>query len=375
MQIELIIGIARNCKIIEVFQMKTVPLKAALPLLLAVTLPGAALAADHREAPLIQTDSRADINDVYAFRNATGDALVVAMTVNPLASPEEAPTYTFDPNVAYDFLFDRNGNGKANRRIRVTFSDPTMGPQTFNVLLPGGESFDGMVTEPSVAALPNEAVINAGPNGELAFAGPRDDPFFFDVVGFQRFLGGIGAFDGTDGFAGKNVSAVVLEVPLTTVAGGSDSVQVWGTTSRRRVSVRLEGETEISFGRYQQIERMGNPAVNTALIPAELKDLYNVSTPETDAAVFAPSIVDSLTALGTDAENIGILASVAVPDTLKIDFSAEDGYPNGRRLEDDVVDTLFFFIFNQTSVPDGVDANDKAFLDHFPYLAAPHQPE
>lgn len=359
--------------------MKRVP-TTALTLVLATFFSGAALSADHREAPLIQTDSRADINDIYAFRTVLGtrnhtSSLVLVMTVNPLADPAEAPTYSFDPNVAYDFLFDINGNGMPNRKIRVTFSDPALGPQTFNVRLPGQVSFDGQVTAPTIATVANDPIINMGPNGEQAFAGPRDDPFFFDVVGFQRFLGGIGGFDGSDGFAGKNVSAIVLEVPLTTVAGASDSVQVWGATSRRTVTVRSDGDTERNFGRYRQVERMGNPAVNTALIPTELKDLYNVSGPSTDGEVFAPSIVDSLTALGTDAENIAILASVAVPDTLKIDFAVADGYPNGRRLQDDVIDTLFFFIFNQTSVPDGVDANDKPFLDGFPYLAAPHQPE
>ena len=353
--------------------MKPAPLTRVVGLALLVA--GLAVnAADHREAPLIQTDGRADINDVYAFTQGP-DSIVVAMTVNPLAAPEEGSTYTFDPNVAYDFHFDANSNGRANRIVRVTFSDPVLGPQTYTVRMPGGDTvFSGPVTASTPAADPNPALVTTGPNGELAFAGPRDDPFFFDIVGFQRFLGGIGGFSGTDGFAGKNVSAIVLELPVDAVAGNNSTVEVWATTSRRRVTVRSNDDVEASFGAYRQIERMGNPAVNTALIPIELKDLYNVGTPETDAAAFAPAIVESLMALGTNEENIGILASVALPDTLKIDLTAESGYPNGRRFADDVVDTLFFFIFNQTPVPDGVDANDKAFLDAFPYLAAPHQP-
>ena len=82
----------------------------------------------------------------------------------------------------------------------------------------------------------------------------------------------------------------------------------------------------------------------------------------------------SLQSLGTNAENIGILASVAVPDTLKVDLSSLSGYPNGRDPDDDVIDTLFFFIFNQTPVSDDVDGNDRPFLDEFPFLAPPHQP-
>ena len=119
---------------------------------------------------------------------------------------------------------------------------------------------------------------------------------------------------------------------------------------------------------------MGNPAINTALLPLAQKDLFNIGLPENDAADFAGAIVASLQSLGTNDENIGILASVAVPDTLKLDLNAPVGYPNGRDLDDDVIDTLFFFIFNQTPVSDGVDANDRPFLDGFPFLAPPHQP-
>ena len=52
-----------------------------------------------------------------------------------------------------------------------------------------------------------------------------------------------------------------------------------------------------------------------------------------------------------------------------------DGFPNGRQLEDDVIDTLLGLIFEGTAGPltDGVDENDEAFLDEFPYLAPPHQ--
>ena len=85
-----------------------------------------------------------------------------------------------------------------------------------------------------------------------------------------------------------------------------------------------------------------------------------------------------LKALGTNDTNIGILASVAVPDTLKFDPSLPSRFPNGRALSDDVVDTLLFFIFNQPSdastASDGVSANDVPFLTTFPYVAPPHQP-
>jgi hypothetical protein len=235
----------------------------------------------------------------------------------------------------------------------------------------------GKATPPTEDVDPNAAVINEGPDGIRVFAGPRDDPFFFDVVGFNRFLTGTGGFTGSDGFAGFNVSAIVVEFPVDMVRGSGTDLQIWGETDRRLVTIRhaKHGRVERQLGPFRQVERMGNPAVNTALIPLDLKDLFNVGRPANDAKHFADTIVDSLTALGTDSTSIGILASVAVPDTLKFDLSGPDGFPGGGRLlQDDVIDTLFFFIFNQVQVPDGVDANDKDFLTGFPYLAEPHQP-
>ncbi len=343
----------------------------------AVALVNTARAADHREAPLIREDATADIADVYAFPNPNDpDWLVLAMTVNPLSVPSENNSYAFSPNVRYTFLIDNNGDAQPDKSVRVTFSDPAMGPQDFSVKVSGFESFSGEVTPATVEPDPVEPIIVDGPDGMRAFAGQRDDPFFFDVVGFNRFLAGTGGFDGTDGFAGDNVSAIVVELPVHQLAGDSGNLQIWGVTERRLVTLRraFHGQLEVHFGPWQQVERMGNPAINTALIPLDLKDFFNIGRPADDADEFAAEIVASLQALGTNDENIAILASVAVPDTLKLDPNQDVGYPNGRGLDDDVIDTLLFFIFNQTPVSDMVDGNDRDFLDEFPYLAPPHQP-
>ena len=138
---------------------------------------------------------------------------------------------------------------------------------------------------------------------------------------------------------------------------------------------------------------MATPAVNTALIPFALKNEYNASTPEDDAKnKFASAIVSTLTALGTDMTNIGILAGVAVTkgDYLRLDLSKANaslgvgeklqsttnfaGFPNGRRPGDDVIDTLLYFIANQHTLGDGVDGNDVPFGATFPFFAPPHQP-
>ncbi|MCA9299034.1 MAG: DUF4331 family protein, partial [Phycisphaerales bacterium] len=338
---------------------------------------GLALGADHKEAPLISEDASADIADLYAYLHPDDPSrLVLAMTVNPFSAPNEATGYHFSPNVRYVFHVDTDNDGRAEQDVRVTFTKRASGGQMYRVSFPGiGGDFTGEVTMPTLEPAPNDPIVTAGPNGTMAFAGPRDDPFFFDVVGFNRFLAGTGTFSGADGFAGANVSSIVLDVPLGVVAPGASSFQVWASTERRQVTLRRasRGRLEANVGDWEQVERMGNPAVATALIPSGLKDLYNIGTPDDDASDFAADIVASLQALGTNEENIGILASVALPDTLKIDTTASMGFPNGRLPEDDVIDTLLFFIFNQTPVSDGANANDVAFAGEFPFLAPPHQ--
>ncbi len=342
----------------------------------ALSVCAVSFAADHREAPLITEDSPADIADIYVFNSPTTEGnVVLAMTVNGFSIPTEAITYRFSPNVRHNFNIDTDGDGAADRTIRVLV-DRDAG--TYSVDFPGTMfDFDGDVTQPTEEPEPNPALIANGPNGVMGFVGPRDDPFFFDIVGFFRFLAGTGGFTGTDSFADVNVSAIVIEAPLAAVSDGLEQFAVWGETERRRITLRrgTRGQLEREVGPWERIERMGNPAVNTALITPGLKDLYNVGLPEDDADDFAGTIVASLQALGTNEENINILASVAVPDTLKIDTTATSEYPNGRAPADDVVDTLFFFIFNQpkTPVTDMVDGNDVPFIEEFPYLAPPQQ--
>jgi hypothetical protein len=66
------------------------------------------------------------------------------------------------------------------------------------------------------------------------FAGPRDDPFFFDLGQFKAILGGTATgfnIPGTDSFAGTNVMALVIEVPKSQL--GSGSVNIWATSNRK----------------------------------------------------------------------------------------------------------------------------------------------
>ena len=146
-------------------------------------------------------------------------------------------------------------------------------------------------------------------------------------------------------------------------------------------------DTLRTHGRFKQVERMGNPAVATVLIPLAEKDLYNATRPRFDAEDFAGSIVESLTAIANGFgvfPDVATLASVAVSggDTLKYDPAVSPtAFPFGRTPADDVIDTLLSLIFRDEQgtpvLPAGdlVDANDVAFPATFPFLAAPQQPQ
>ena len=341
-----------------------------LPIAVLLLLSVVGFASDHKEAPLISEAPAADINDLYAFLNPNDPSrLVLAMTVNPFSVPSGAIAFNFSSRYIYRIQLDNDGDAKADHTIALRFgADLTyiarFFPQNLTIL--------GTATAPTEEPEPNEALISSSDDGEVkVFVGPRDDPFFFDVVGFNRFLSGTSSFSGSDGFAGFNNSAIVVEIPVSMVAGDSSILNVWASTLSPLSFKR--GFNNFVDGRQE--DRAGNPAVATALIPSALKDAYNRGRPDRDASSFAGAIVASLQSLGTSDENIAILASVAVPDVLTIDTSAPSGFPNGRTPSDDVIDTLLGLILNSPGIGDGVDANDAEFLSEFPFLAPPWQAE
>jgi hypothetical protein len=125
-----------------------------------------------------------------------------------------------------------------------------------------------------------------------------------------------------------------------------------------------------------------------AIIPFNLKDEYNGADTVQDAAGrFGPTIVATLTATGLDPTSVSIFASLAVTrgDILRVDLTIPNsgpgggnnpggGFPNGRRLVDDVIDTELFLINNRRPLGDSVPANDVTFLNAFPFLAPAQQP-
>lgn len=359
-------------------------------------------AADHSEAPLADHDRPADIGDVYAFLDPSDNSRVVlAFTVVGFIVPgENSNQGAFDSHVRYRLELEETGDSTADRFIDITFDERTSRstPQNATILLPNGTRITAPTTVPSQAAIaPTRVVTTDSATGVSFFAGVADDPFFFDIPGFNRFVASVagGTPDGTqlararDTFAGYNTMAVVISLPVSLIRTTNGVVGVDLLTQRqiKRTFKTKTGEV-IYSGKFANVDRMGVPAINTVLIPFARKDEYNLAKTSDDAAGrFANDIVAALTSLGTNTDNVNILASVAVlnGDFLRLDTTVANtgpgggnnagaGFPNGRRFSDDVVDTILFFVANQNVIGDNVNGNDVALTDTFPYIGVSQQP-
>jgi hypothetical protein len=309
----------------------------------------------------------------------------------------------------------RYRNGRDHETARtiargLPVAPPNIGPKTF-------PSYDNFVN----------GAIRSLKDGTKVFVGQRDDPFFvdlgatFDAINIRKLTGNQG--EGKDDLSGFNVHSTVLQIPErrvtrnhTAVSGPDASnavVGVWSTTERRRLQV--SGRSH-SRGPWVQVSRLGNPLVNEVVIPLGKKDQFNRTTPDRDAALYGKYVVKPELAAVMNAlfnvgapeddrtdivqallqgipglnQHSGAMGPPAV-DTIKLNLgvppaSMEDrfgviggdtaGYPNGRRLGDDVVDidlqvVAGFLKDNKVPLGDGVDQNDKPFLSTFPYLAGP----
>jgi hypothetical protein len=275
------------------------------------------------------------------------------------------------------------------------------------------------------------------------FAGTVADPFFidlgaaFDSFNFRAGAGGgvlTPAQDANDlsnvapnAVSGFNVNTIVIEVPIAylTADGNKHSAKdvkatigAWATTSRAGLTVRQSPNGESNTGTYQQIQRLGNPLINELIIGTGYKDFWSMSQPVLDGqfasfdldptmarvfnAVFGINIpppprtdllplvtyAPPIAAPGTPAGPIADLLrlNTGVPPTpqasrKRLGLIAGDGagFPNGRRLTDDVVDIATrvvaggilnpkFDVAPNNILGDGVNATDVPPQETFPYV-------
>jgi hypothetical protein len=361
----------------------------AFALLLTLSTP-VARAADHRDGPvIIGNPPGADIADVFLFLDPNVNTqLVVIAAVSGFIVPGEAISSAFfDPKLRYRFNFETTGDAVADKTIDVTFSkksSPTTAQTATIRFSSPQQTFSAPATNATIDTTAPLQIVTTLPNGAQFFAGETDDAFFFDIPAELRWVDSIlaGQRDDShltrarDSFAGYNTINIALRVPVSLL--GTSSAGVIG----------LNFATEKGVAPFKQVDRMGVPAINALFIPFARMGEYNAAKPLDDAnGRFAADITATLKALGTNDANVAVLTRIAVSngDLLRLDVNIpntglqggtnpEAAFPNGRRLADDVIDTINTIINNGSFLGDNVNANDVAFQSKFPFLALSHQP-
>ncbi len=206
----------------------------------AVILGGGILwAADHIDAPAV-TGQATDITDVYVFKGADAASRVLVANTQGLLSPAASATAKFDANTLIEFNIDNNNDNVEDLVIQAIYDGTNM--NFYGPVAPSAtgtkSKLEGELTA-SVAVTPYSAsapVVATGTNGMKVFAGPRDDPFFFDLDQYKKIIAGTAtSFNnpGNDTFKGTNVMSVAVEVPVSLLGTSTGKVNVWVETKKK----------------------------------------------------------------------------------------------------------------------------------------------
>ena len=202
---------------------------------LIVAAAGIIYAADHVDAPAI-TNKPTDITDVYVFRGENPDNMVFVANTQGLLTPGATADAKFDENTLIEFNIDNNSDNVEDLLIQCIAKNGKMkvyGPAAPKVT--GTTSFlniNKLSVQADITGYGQDPITGIGDNGVKVFAGPRDDPFFFDLVRFRQVIAGQAtSFNnpGNDTFAGTNVLSVVVEVPKS-LLNSNGTINVWAET-------------------------------------------------------------------------------------------------------------------------------------------------
>ena len=382
-------------------------------------------------------DGSDDIGYQFRFHTATVDPNTFLYAKLPIGLQNGAYTNWNRPQTYDVTLVHFNNGGNVESSVVLGTNIPTppdnVGPRT----------------TPNYDNLAAAAVKNLG-NGVTVFAGQRDDPFYVDL-GSIFDLGGLRPFNalhliplptepGVDALTNYNTHSIEIQVPISQLTSVEHpTIGIYASASRQKETILRKDGTKDGHGPWVQVSRLGNPLVNEVLIPLGQKDYWNRSEPEDDSQfehfytspelggvvnLIYPALQDIdttgradlkailLTGVGplnftsnTDADLLrlntaikpgangacpGGSASSAAQDRLGVLAGDFCGFPNGRRLADDIVDIELRAVAQgygpilagalglpdkrpNDLVGDGVDTNDVPFTSAFPYVASPHQ--
>ncbi|MGW2470174.1 DUF4331 domain-containing protein [Streptomyces bauhiniae] len=332
-------------------------------------------------------DAKDDLLFRYTFKTRTKNGKTFLYNTGPVTSLDDP-----DLNITqtYDLELIRLKGGHAMSRTKVA-DDVPVAPS--NV---------GKASMPDYGTLRSQAVYKTA-GGAATFAGQADDPFFLDLRVFDLLYGGNLTEVGRDTLKGYNVNTIALQVPNDLIRQSADQpvVGIWSTTQRRNAQ-----------GYYSQVSRLGNPLVNEVVNPQADKDRFNASQPSHDAQFLKnvtnpelPKLIEGIYKIDAPAEPRNDLVDVFLKgvkglnqppnvrpsEQLRLNTSIKPamhpkrlgvldgdnaGFPNGRRLTDDVIDEALQVVEGEllgakNDLGDAVDANDKKFEKSFPYVAQP----
>ena len=406
-------------------------------------------------------DAQADVT--FQFRFTTEQRLPNVFTtyagiaggaIAPANSPpNSAGQSTVGSPVVPDIINDFNDAGLGQRQTYTV----TMVKASGNTSIVGTGALYAVPANVGPRTMDYPALFTAGTytgltGGISTFTGTVNDPFWIDLGGAFDTLNlraATGPLPGVmsdvndaaaanvapDFVNGYSVNAIAIEVPiaaLVATTGGpevTETLGIWCTTSRPRVTVRRAPFAAASSGSFRQIQRMANPLINELIIGTGMKNLFSMSQPQDDAQ-FASFVLDPVLARVANALYAGQLGipapprvdlfplvqyvppiaansntpgpiadllrlNVTVPATNLAAFSRlgligkdKAGFPNGRRLFDDVTDIALrvvvggVLVATKTDVADGdfytkgvndmlgdgVNVDDVGYRTAFPYL-------
>ncbi|MDZ4832018.1 MAG: DUF4331 domain-containing protein [Phycisphaerae bacterium] len=463
--------------------------RRAITLASLVAMSSTALASSHREAPFITENPKVDATDYYMFKSyePSRDRFVtIVANYLPLQDPYGGPNYfSLDPDAIYEIHIDNDGDSHEDITFRfrftntlksltvpvgdqnvavplvnigpisrgrtgplnviesytvdVIYGDTTTGtPESITNAVTGESSFLKPVDNIGNKSIPDYPAYAAShvysidmpgssESGRL-FVGQRKDPFVvnlgetFDLVNLNPVGSPTAEHDTLDD---KNVTSLILEIPISALtSGGEPVIGGWTTASLHRARVLSENPTftkpATEQGDWVQVSRLGMPLVNELVIGLEDKNLFNASKPENDGQfatyVTNPTLPVLLNALFgvtppclprtdlvavflTGVAGLNQPANVVGSEMLRLNTSipatparmqsnlgvlAGDnaGFPNGRRPGDDVVDMALRVVMGALlpaecapngALPytDGATVDSSFFTNAFPYLLNP----
>lgn len=338
---------------------------------------------------------------------------------------------------------DNENDGGRSRKLAGNIPVPpaNIGPRS----IASDPGYDALAAA-AVRTIDGGIKVFAGPRDDPFFV---DLGSIFDLGGLRPFnpahLIPLAQEPGVDGVSGYNVHTIAIQVPINQLTRnhrmptGQDDpnavIGIYASASRHSTRVLRNDGTTRESGPYVQISRLGNPLINEVIIPLGKKDYWNASDPSDDRQfqryyetpelaglvnLLYPVLPDTRTTGRTDLTLI-LLTGVPLPGGHNLNYTGNTkadllrlntaiapthpvgegdklgvlngdfaGFPNGRRLEDDVTDielrvvadgygsllnTVFGLPNNSPNnqVGDGVNENDVPFLSSFPYVGTPHQ--